>query len=79
MWEDLFDSLNVEWKILFYFVRFGLGAVKNKKNKKKITALSWPLKKLQHIYCNIWNLDFLFAIFFYTSFRYKLHLCEQIF
>jgi hypothetical protein len=32
MWDDLFDSLNVEWKILFYFVGFDLGAV-NKINK----------------------------------------------
>jgi hypothetical protein len=32
MWDELFDSLNVEWKILFYFVGFGLGAVKKKKN-----------------------------------------------
>jgi len=51
--------LNVEWKFLFYFVRFGLGAV------KKITSPYWPLKKLQHLYCNIWNLDFLFAIIFF--------------
>jgi hypothetical protein len=28
MWEDLFDLLNVEWKILFYFVGFGLGTIK---------------------------------------------------
>jgi hypothetical protein len=41
MWEDLFDSLNVEWKILFYFVGFGLGVV-----KEKITAPFWILKKL---------------------------------
>jgi hypothetical protein len=32
MWEDLFDSLNVEWKILFYFVGFGLSAVKKNYN-----------------------------------------------
>jgi hypothetical protein len=70
-------ALNVEWKILFYFVGFGLGVV------KKIITSSWPLKKLQYICCNIWNLYFFFAIififYFYTSFRYKLHLCEQIF
>jgi hypothetical protein len=28
MLEDLFNSLNVEWKNLFYFVGFDLGAVK---------------------------------------------------
>jgi hypothetical protein len=54
-----FIALNVEWNFLFYFVGFDLGAV------KKITALSWPLKKLQHICCNIWNIDFLFLFFFF--------------
>jgi hypothetical protein len=54
-------ALNDEWKILFYFVGFGLGAVKT------ITASSWQLKKLHHLCCNIWNFDFPFAIinFFY--------------
>jgi hypothetical protein len=52
-------ALNVEWFFLFYFVGFGLGAI------KKITSPYWPLKKLQYLCCNIWNLDFLFAIFFF--------------